>query len=157
MTDTKKGLDFQKLLAPAALVVIYVFFVFAGNNFLSSSAFVNILDSSYYIGFLAIGVTFSIITGGIDLSIGAVMMTAALVGGVAYTSWGFSIWAALLMCVLTGALFGLLNGILIAKFKLVPFVATLGTQMVASGFGAIVSKVMTMRYPPVGTPDGMFK
>jgi ribose transport system permease protein len=134
-----------------------LFFCFAGSNFFSAMAFVNILDSSYYIGFLAIGVTFSIITGGIDLSIGAVMMCAALVGGVAYTSWGFSIWAALFMCVLTGALFGLINGVLIAKFKLVPFVATLGTQMVASGFGAIASKVMTMRYPTVGSEDGFFK
>ena len=151
------GFSLQKLLAPVALVVIYIFFCFTGNNFLSSSAFVNILDSSYYIGFLAIGVTFAIITGGIDLSIGTVMMTSALIGGVAYTVWGFPMPLALLVCVLTGAFFGLINGILIAKFKLVPFVATLGVQMVSQGFGAIVSKVMTMRYPTVGSPGGEFK
>lgn len=150
-------MSFQKLLAPAALVVIYIFFCFAGNNFFSGAAFVNILDSSYYIGFLAIGVTFSIITGGIDLSIGSVMMAAALVGGVAYNTWGLNIWISLLICVLTGTFFGLINGVLIAKFKLVPFVATLGIQMVASGWGAIVSKVMTMRYPTVGSEDGAFK
>jgi ribose transport system permease protein len=155
--ENKIRLDFQKLLAPAALIAIYIFFCFAGNNFFSSVALVNILDSSYYIAFLAIGVTFSIITGGIDLSIGAVMMCAAMVGGVAYANWGFSIWAALLVCVLTGSVFGLINGILIAKFKLVPFVATLGVQMVASGFGAIISNVVTMRYPTVGSEDGVFK
>lgn len=158
MSDSKGfRLDFQKLLAPAALVVIYIFFCFAGNNFFSYAAFVNILDSSYYIGFLAIGVTFAVITGGIDLSIGAVMMAAALVGGVAYNTWNLNIWVSLLICVLTGTFFGLVNGILIAKFKLVPFVATLGIQMVASGFGAIVSRVMTMRYPTVGSEDGGFK
>ena len=155
----KKGLklDFSKLLALAALVVLYIFFCFAGNNFFSYSAFVTILDSSYYIGFLAIGVTFVIITGGIDLSIGAVMMTSALVGGVAYSMWHLPIALSLLMCVLTGTVFGIINGILVAKGKIVAFVATLGTQMVASGFGSIISKVTTQRYPPLGSEDGWFK
>ncbi|MCL2033553.1 MAG: ABC transporter permease, partial [Oscillospiraceae bacterium] len=132
----ERKLDLQKLLAPGALVVIYIFFCFAGNNFFSTTVLINILDASYFIGFLAIGVTFAIITGGIDLSIGTIMMTSALMGGVAYNVWGFNIWISLLFCVLTGAMFGLLNGILIAKGKIVPFVATLGIQMVASGFGA---------------------
>lgn len=155
----KSGLkiDFSKLLAMSVLVILYIFFSFAGNNFFSYVAFVSILDSSYYICFLAIGVTFAIITGGIDLSIGAVMMTSALVGGVAYTMWGLPIGVALVLCVITGAVFGLINGLLIAKGKIVPFVATLGIQMVASGFGSIVSKVTTQRYPPLGTPDGAFK
>lgn len=153
----ERKLDLQKLLAPGALVVIYIFFCFAGNNFFSTTVLINILDASYFIGFLAIGVTFAIITGGIDLSIGTIMMTSALMGGVAYNVWGFNIWISLLFCVLTGAMFGLLNGILIAKGKIVPFVATLGIQMVASGFGAIVSRVMTMRYPTVDSEDGIFK
>ena len=157
MEKLRLRLSLQKLLAPVALVIIYIFFCFAGNNFFSTVAFINILDSSYFIGFLAIGVTFAIITGGIDLSIGAVMISSSLIGGVAYNVWGFNIWASLLVCVLTGASFGLVNGILIAKFKLVPFVATLGVQMVASGFGSIVSKVVTMRYPTVGSEDGIFK
>lgn len=144
-------------MAISVLVFLYIFFCFAGNNFFSYSAFVSILDSSYYIGFLAIGVTFAIITGGIDLSIGAVMMTSALVGGVAYTMWDLSIEVALLLCVVCGTLFGFLNGILITKGKIVPFVATLGVQMVASGFGSIISKVTTQRYPSLGTEDGWFK
>lgn len=150
-------IDFSKLLAGGALIVLYAFFCFAGKNFLSTSAFVAILDSSYYIGFLAIGVTFAIITGGIDLSIGAVMMTSALVGGVAYSMWHFPIYMALLCCVITGTIFGSISGILVAKFKIVPFVATLGIQMVSSGFGSIMSKVTTQRYPAFGTPDGAFK
>lgn len=150
-------IDFSKLLAMGVLVILYIFFSFAGNNFFSYNAFVAILDSSYYIGFMAIGVTFAIITGGIDLSIGAVMMTSALVGGVAYTMWGLPIWISLLLSIVTGALFGIVNGLLIAKGKIVPFVATLGIQMVASGFGSIISKVTTQRYPSLGTPDGVFK
>ena len=73
-----KKLDLQKLLAPAALVILYIFFSIFGNNFFSPDMLKNILESSYYIGFMAFGVTFIIITGGIDLSLGTVMMCSAL-------------------------------------------------------------------------------
>ena len=76
----QKKIDLQKLLAPAALVILYVFFSIFGNNFLTLDTFKNILESSYYIGFMAFGVTFIIITGGIDLSLGTVMMCSALLG-----------------------------------------------------------------------------
>ncbi len=153
----KTKIKLESFLALGALVIIYIFFCFFGNNFFSTQALVNILDSSYYIGFLGLGVTFAIITGGIDLSIGAVMMCSALVGGVAYLDWGLPIGVALILCVLTGTIFGIINGILIAKAKIVPFVATLGIQMVAAGFGAILSNVKTMRYPSAGTDDAWFK
>ena len=77
----------QQLMALAALVILYVYFAIFGRRFLSPSTFVSILDSSYYIGFLAIGMTFVIITAGIDLSSGTVMVGSALVGGVAYNVW----------------------------------------------------------------------
>ena len=56
-------LNMQKLLAPAALVILYIVFSIFGNNFLSLDMVKNILESSYYIGFMAFGVTFVIITG----------------------------------------------------------------------------------------------
>ena len=154
---TESKFEINKLLAPAALVLLIIYFSFASATFLTARSLTLILESSYFIAFLAMGVTFAIITGGIDLSIGAVMICSALVGGVAYGNWGFSIWTALLVCVVTGATFGLINGILIAKAKIVPFVATLGMQMVATGFGAIISGVTTQRFPTVGTEDGIFK
>lgn len=147
----------QKFLALGALVIIYIFFSFFGNNFFSIATFINILDSSYYIGFLALGMTFVIITGGIDLSAGTIMMCGALIGGVSYNVWHWSIAWALVMAVLVATMFGLFNGLMVAKLKLPPFIATLGTMMVSMGFGAIVSKVMTMRYPTVADPDGWFK
>jgi ribose transport system permease protein len=157
--DLEKGRinGLQKFLALGTLIILYVFFSIFGKNFLSVSTLVNILDSSYYIGFLAIGMTFVIITGGIDLSVGAVMMCSALIGGVAYNVWHWPIAAALVFTVVIATTFGMFNGILIAKLKLPPFIATLGTQMITMGFGAIVSKVMTMRYPTVTDPDGWFK
>ncbi len=153
----KKRLDTTKLLAPAVLIVLYAFFSLFGKNFFSTDYIINILDSSYFIGFMAIGVTFVIITGGIDLSLGTTMMCAALLGGMAYNSWHWPMLACLLLVIVVGTMFGLLNGFLIAYLNLPPFIATLGTQMMGMGFGAIVTKVQTMRYPTFGTADGWFK
>ena len=142
----KKKLDMQKLLAPAALVVLYVFFSFVGNNFFSLDTAKNILESSYYIGLMAFGVTFIIITGGIDLSLGTVMMCSALLG--AYTfKQGWPLVISVVLTVLVGVVFGVLNGTMIAKLKLPPFIATLGTQYVSMGIGSIITKVQSQTWP----------
>ncbi len=151
------GEGLQKVLAISALVILYLFFSRFGNHFATMDTFVSILDSSYYLGFLAIGMTFVIITGGIDLSTGTVMVGSALVGGVAYNVWGFPIALALGMAVLTATLFGLFNGILIGKLGLPPFIATLGTQFISLGFCAVIAKVQTQTYPSLSSPDGWFK
>ena len=155
--QTSKHFDMQKLLAPAALVILYIFFSLFGKNFFSTYTAKTILESTYYIGFMAFGVTFVIITGGIDLSIGTVMNCAALIGGTAYSMWGFPLWVALLLIPLVGLLFGVGNGFMVAKLKLPPFIATLGTMLVSQGFGSIISKVQTQRFPTIGSPDGWFK
>lgn len=152
-----KRFDTTKLLAPAVLVILYAFFSLFGKNFFSTDYLVNILDGSYYIGFMAIGVTFVIITGGIDLSLGTTMMCAALLGGAAYNVLGWPMAWCLLLVVFVGTAMGLINGIMVAFLKLPPFIATLGMMMMGMGFGAIVTKVQTMRYPTFGTADGWFK
>ncbi len=152
-----KKLAWQKLLAPVVLVVLYVFFAIFGNNFFSEYTLKTILESAYYIGFLAFGVTFVIITGGIDLSIGTNMMCAALIGGVAYGTWHWPLWLALVLVPAVGTLFGLLNGLMVAKWKLPPFIATLGTMLISQGGGSILAKVQTQRYPTVGSADAWFK
>lgn len=152
-----KKVDMTKLLAPMVLIVLYAFFAIFGNNFFSTDYAINILDGSYYIGFMAIGVTFVIITGGIDLSLGTTMMCAALLGGYAFNVLHWPMIWCLLFILFIGSFIGLLNGILIAYLNLPPFIATLGTQMMGMGFGAIVTKVQTMRYPTFGSENGWFK
>ena len=153
----KKKLNLQALLAPAALVILYVFFAVFGKNFFDAYTLKTILESSYYVGFMAFGVTFVIISGGIDLSLGSNMMCSALIGCYAYAKWGWPLWVGLILCVLVGTGFGFLNGLMIAKFKLPPFIATLGTQMVTLGLGSIITNVQTQRFPTVGTADEWFK
>ena len=152
-----KKINIQTLLAPAALVILYVFFAIFGKNFFDVYTLKTILESSYYVGFMAFGVTFVIISGGIDLSLGSNMMCSALIGCYAYAKWGFPLWLGLILCLLVGTFFGFLNGVMIAKCKLPPFIATLGTQMVTLGLGSIITNVQTQRFPTVGTTDEWFK
>jgi len=147
----------QRIYAFIALVIIYVFFSFMGRNFFGIETALNILDASNYIGFMAIGVTFVIISGGIDLSLGTVAMCSAMIGGVAWRSWGFPFWVGLIMILLSGALFGLFNGVLVSKLKLPAFIATLGTMMITIGISSIISKVQTVNFPARTDPEGWFK
>ncbi|MCI9310396.1 MAG: ABC transporter permease [Lawsonibacter sp.] len=154
MKLNEKKIDMQKVLAPAALVILYVFFSVVGDGFLSMTVFKNILESSYYIGFMAFGVTFIIITGGIDLSLGTVMMCAALLGAYTFKQLHFPLIVSLLVAVLVGAVFGFLNGVMVAKLKLPPFIATLGTMMMSQGFGSIITKVQSQTWPTATEPVG---
>lgn len=152
-----KKIDMQALLAPAALVILYIFFAIFGTNFFSLYYVKAILESSYYIGFMAFGVTFIIITGGIDLSLGTVMMCSALLG--AYTfKLGCPLIFSVLLTVVSAMIFGFLNGVMVAKLKLPPFIATLGTQMVSTGLGSIITKVQSQTWP-IATAEvgGWFK
>ena len=151
----EKGLKW--LLAPAALVILYIFFGAFGRNFFSYASLVNIIDAAYYIGFISVGVTFVIIGGGIDLSVGAVMMAGAIVGGTAYTTWGWPMALSLVLVILVGIAFGFFNGILITRLDMPPFIVTLGTMMISMGTGSIVSNVQSATFPTRASADGWFK
>src|SRR5512142_1168019 len=146
----------NRLLAPAALVILYLFFGTFGRNYFSYPTLVNIIDAAYYIGFIALGVTFVIISGGIDLSIGTVMMCAAIIGGTALKH-GFPMVPSLLLIIVVGLAFGFLNGLLVSRLKLPPFVVPLGTMMISMGVGSIVSNVQSATFPIRGTAGGWFK
>ena len=155
-TTEKLGakLDMQKILAPAALVILYVLFAIVGNNFFTWKTAENILQSAYYIGFMAFGVTFVIITGGIDLSLGTVMMCSALLGGYVFNVLGWPMGLAIITTLAVAVLFGLINGLLIAKLSLPPFIATLGTQMISMGIGSIITSVQAQTWPPASAEVG---
>ncbi len=151
-----RSMGLQKLLALGVLIILYVFFCIFGNGFFSKATAVNILDSTYYVAFMAFGITFVIISGGIDLSIGTNMMCSALIGGYLYKN-GLPMWVCLIAVVLIATLFGFINGILIARLKLPPFIATLGVMMMTQGLGSIITKVETQRYPNSSAADGWYK
>jgi len=151
-----KNIQLQKLLAFGALIILYLFFVIYGTNFHRMPTTLNILASSYFVGFLAIGVTFVIITGGIDLSIGTVMMCSALIGGLLYRQHDVPLWLCLIVVVLVGTTFGLFNGFLITKLELPPFISTLGTMMISAGLGSILTSSQAQTYPSLLEADAWF-
>lgn len=129
----------QQVLALASLVVLILFFTFSSSNFFQFSNIVGILLSTAVIGVLALGSTFVIITGGIDLSVGTVMTLSGVMTGVCITFWGLPVPVGILGGILTGALCGLLSGTAVAKMKIPPFIATLAMMMIAKGLALIIS------------------
>lgn len=142
----KKTLKTQKMVAVLALILLYIFFSIFGDNFFQYSTLVSIFDSSYYIGFMAIGVTFVIITGGIDLSIGTVCICCSLIGGTLFEK-GVPMAAVLIIILVIGTLIGVANGLMVSVMGLPAFIATLGTMMITRGFGSIVTGTATVTFP----------
>ena len=153
----KKAFSSQRAVALLTLIILFLFFTISGTNFCTSNTMINLLESTYYIICVSLGMTFVISTGGIDLSVGTVAMCGAMVGGVAYNAWGFPMWLSIILIILTSAFFGVLNGYLISYLNVPAFVATLGTMMISQGVSYIVSGVQTMRYPRISEPDGWIK
>ena len=130
----------QQFLAFGGLIVIFAFFSFANPNFLTFSNFTSILFSTVVIGTLAIGVTFVIITAGIDLSLGTGMSLCAVMAGVFIVNWHLPVAVGVLLAIAFGSLIGFINGFNIAVLKIPPFIATLAMMLVAQGLALVVSK-----------------
>lgn len=137
---TRSG-TIQSLMAFGALLIIFIAFSFASPYFFTFRNIVGILISTAVNGLLAIGVTFIIITGGIDLSVGTVMTLSAVMSGVFITYWNLPVPLGIMAGILTGSTSGFFSGILVSKFKLPPFVATLGMLNVARGFSLVISQL----------------
>src|SRR4051812_42136056 len=107
------------------LVVVFTFTAIKSPNFLSAYNLQNIIRWTSLFGIIAIGVTFPIITGGIDLSIGSVIGLIGCLLPSLLNERGWPLWAALTTVLALSALIGLAHGLLITKLHLQPFVVTL--------------------------------
>ncbi|WP_237151866.1 ABC transporter permease [Oryzibacter oryziterrae] len=161
MMSTPAGNDFSttsaillllKLRTFVALILVFAFFAFAAPNFLSAANVVIVSKHVALNAFLAIGMTFVIIAGGIDLSVGSIVGLCAMSAGwlVLYgldTGFGwrieFNTLEICLLVVLVGTFIGAVNGILITKLNVAPFIATLGTLYIARGAALLSSNGST--------------
>lgn len=135
------------------LAVLVVFFSIATPTFLTTSSLLLIAKHVALYGILGIGMTYVIITGGIDLSVGAVVGLSGMIAGglineglvlkfTGYTVY-FNVPTIVVITMICGALIGLLNGLVITKFNVAPFIATLGMMYVARGFAMLRSNGAT--------------
>lgn len=146
----------QRVIAFAALVVLTFIFGFFGNGFATWPTLLNVAKISYFIGFLAIGLTFVFAAGGMDISTGTGMACIGLIGGVVFKSTS-SMILALLVMIVSGIILGFINGYLIAYRKIGAFIVTMAMQMITRGFGSIVSNVQSQNFPGSGADGGWYK
>ena len=135
------------------LIVLLIFFSIVANNFLSVNTMLLIGKHVALYGIIAIGMTYVIITGGIDLSVGAVVGLGGMIAGgllqkgltlvFAGVTIYFSVPLVVLITVLVGAIIGIINGLIITKFNVAPFIATLGTMYICRGFANLHSNGAT--------------
>lgn len=132
--------EIGRVTALASLIVIFVFFAIMRPVFASwANVSGGILMSTTVIGLLAIGVTFVIITGGIDLSVGTMMALVGIIVGKTVMALELNVWMGILLGLIVGGLLGAVNGLLITVLKLPPFIATLATMKGAQGLALIIS------------------
>lgn len=120
-------------------LLIFIFIGVKAPAFFKPSYIINVmLRNIVELGMVALPMTMIIVTGGIDLSVGNTMILAAMLGGIAFTRWGSA--AAILVTILTGAVCGLINGVIISKLKISPMVTTLATMYVYLGLARGISE-----------------
>ncbi len=145
---TKK---FSSLTTLLALMILMAVITIINPNFLTTNNLLNLLLQVTANGFIAFGMTFVILTSGIDLSVGAILaLSSAISAG--FIAQGMPLPLAVICALLIGAILGAINGILVAYGKLAPFIVTLATQMVYRG----ATLVFTNGNPITKHLDGYF-
>lgn len=127
--------------APILLfVAIFLIFGALSERFLEPQSIENIVKQASFIGIVAIGMTFVMLTGGIDLSVGTNMYLSAVVAGLLMQELDLSPWLAFTACLATGLVFGAANAFMIVRLKMVPFIVTLGTLVAGRGLALLVTE-----------------
>ena len=139
-----------------ALVIFCAFFGFQTNRFFSGENFSLILQQVMVVGVIAIGQTLIILTAGIDLSCGMIMALGSIVMTKFAADLGVPAPLAVLAGIGVAALFGMLNGLLVTRIKLPPFIVTLGTFNIAFAITQLYSGAQTVtaritRMPVIST------
>ncbi|PKM51254.1 MAG: ABC transporter permease [Firmicutes bacterium HGW-Firmicutes-7] len=134
---------FQQIVLDSCLILfglaMAIYFAFSSPYFLSIKNFMNIMSSVSIVGIIATGMTLIMITKGIDLSVGSTIALAGCVTALFIEVFGLPWWIAMAAALVVGLLIGFINGILITKFRVVPFIATLGMMNVIRGIAFIIT------------------
>ena len=119
MKNVLKSKDMsQKVIIVGTFILLVIFFSIMNPAYISYDNIMTVLLSTCVNGMLAIGVSFVIITSGIDISVGTVMTLSCVMSGTAFSVWGWPLWLAILFGFLVGALCGAINGIAVTKMCL---------------------------------------
>jgi erythritol transport system permease protein len=144
-----------------ALIVLIIIFAMLSDSFLSVNNMITMTKHVAYNAILALGMLFVILKGGIDLSIGSTVGLSGVIAGVLLQGLQIDsldvvlypqVWVVVLCSLTVGTLVGFINGVLVTRFSVAPFIATLGMLYVARGAALLISNGST--YPKLGgTPE----
>ena len=154
-----KKVGFNRIVLCCVLLLMYgLFCALTGGNFAGMNRIMSALNYAYFLGFLSLGVTFVIATGGIDFSIGPVMFCCALVSGYCMTSYGVPCAAAMVLCILIGLAFGTFNGWLVSYMSVPPFIVSMASMNIAKGIASVFTKTQSVSWPQSSDPvNGWFR
>lgn len=149
-----KKLGFNRIVLFIIMVLMYVVFCAMIPGFFGKARIMSILNYVYFLGFLALGVTFVIATGGIDFSIGPVMFCCALISGYTMNSKGVPVVVAMILSIVIGCLFGVFNGALVAYLNVPPFIVSMASMNIAKGLASVYTRTQSVSWPQGADPSG---
>ncbi len=153
-----KKVGFNKIVLCFVLLLMYTYFCIAtGGNFFGFSRIMSALNYVYFLGFLALGVTFVIATGGIDFSIGPVMFCCALISGYSLTTYGAPMIVSLVISILVGLMFGVFNGYFVSYWSIPPFIISMGSMNIAKGLASVFTNSQSVSWPQSNSADGWYR
>lgn len=139
----------QRLLPFLTLIALFAGLSIASPNFLTAINLSSVVRQTAVINVMALGMTMIIVAGGIDLSVGSILAFGGLIGTMALEK-GAPIPAGVLLGVLAGMFWGLVNGVLITRLRINPFIVTLGTLGIVRGITLIISNGLPVHNIPAG-------
>lgn len=153
-----KKVGFNRIVLCFVLILMYILFCVATHgNFLGMSRILSALNYVYFLGFLSLGVTFVIATGGIDFSIGPVMFCSALIAGYCFMNYGMPMAVSLLISILVGMIFGIFNGYLVAYWNVPPFIVSMASMNIAKGVASVFTKTQSVSWPQSSAEGGWYR
>lgn len=158
-----KAIGFNRIVLIGVILLMYLIFALltpvlrGGASFVKFERILSALNYAYFIGFLGLGVTFVIATGGIDFSLGPVMFASALISGYCLMQFHLPLWACIILSLLIGTVFGVLNGYFVAYRFLPSFITSMASMQIAKGIGSVFTQTQSVTWPTTGQENSWFR
>jgi len=147
MNRTKLILGILQNAPVILLILIFLIFSILSPGFFSYKNLENVAVQASYIGVIGVGMTFVLLTAGVDLSVGSNMYLSTAIVGTFLLGHGVPVWVGVLATVALGLLMGLINAVVVTRFHVIPFIATFGMLFIARGIGLSITQSAVVSFP----------
>ena len=152
-----RKIGINRIVLCGVLLLMYVIFCILSDNFVGMQRIMSALNYAYFLGFLSLGVTFVIATGGIDFSICPVLFCSALISGYCLTHYGVPLAVSLVISILVGLMFGIFNGYFVAYWTVPPFIISMASMNIAKGLASVFTKTQSVSWPQSADANGWYR